>query len=79
MKVYIVRHGETDWNTEKRLQGRQDIPLNENGREVARKTAQGIRQISFDAAFSSPLSRARRRRRFCLKEGKHRFALMIAY
>ena len=59
MKVYIVRHGETDWNTEKRLQGRQDIPLNENGREVARKTAQGIRQISFDAAFSSPLSRAK--------------------
>ena len=59
MKVYIVRHGETDWNTEKRLQGRQDIPLNENGREVARKTAQGIRQISFHAAFSSPLSRAK--------------------
>ena len=47
MKVYIVRHGETDWNTEKRLQGRQDVPLNEKGRMIARKTARGIQHISF--------------------------------
>ena len=36
MELYIVRHGETLWNREKRLQGREDIELSEKGREVAR-------------------------------------------
>ncbi len=59
MKLYIVRHGKTDWNVARRLQGRADIPLNENGREIARKTAEGIRNIPIDFAISSPLSRAK--------------------
>lgn len=61
MKIYLFRHGETDWNKERRLQGQSDIPLNMLGRELAIKTAEALRQegISFDRAFSSPLQRAR--------------------
>ena len=59
MRLYIVRHGETQWNTEGRLQGQADIPLNEKGRAIARATAMGMKEIHFDAAFTSPLIRAR--------------------
>lgn len=58
MTVYLFRHGETDWNKEKRLQGQSDVPLNEFGRELAVKTAEALKDIRFDAAFSSPLCRA---------------------
>lgn len=58
MRLYIIRHGETPWNTELRLQGQTDIQLNENGRALAQKAAQGMHAISFDLAISSPLIRA---------------------
>lgn len=58
MIIYLMRHGETEWNKEGRLQGQSDIPLNELGLELAEKTAVGLRDIRFDAAFSSPLQRA---------------------
>lgn len=58
MKLYLLRHGETDWNKERRLQGQSDIPLNEYGVELAVRTAEGLRQTHFDAIFSSPLQRA---------------------
>ena len=48
MKLYIIRHGETVWNTEGRLQGKADIELNENGIRLARVTAEAMRDISFD-------------------------------
>lgn len=59
MKLYIIRHGETVWNTEGRLQGRADIELNENGIRLAQITAQGMKDIPFDLAITSPLKRAR--------------------
>ncbi len=59
MKVYIMRHGETDWNKEMRMQGQTDIPLNEYGKELARITGEGIKDIKIDYAFSSPLVRAK--------------------
>lgn len=59
MKIYLIRHGETDQNKRKCLQGRSDIELNEYGRELARKTAAGLADIPFDMIFSSPLKRAR--------------------
>lgn len=59
MKIYLIRHGETDQNKCKCLQGRSDIELNEYGRELARKTAEGLKDIPFDIIFTSPLKRAR--------------------
>lgn len=55
-----MRHGETDWNKQRRLQGQSDIPLNPYGVELAEKTAEGLKEIHFDAAFSSPLKRAQK-------------------
>ncbi len=58
MKIYMIRHGVTDWNVAKRMQGSTDIPLNEDGREVARKTSIGLKDVHFDRVYSSPLCRA---------------------
>lgn len=60
MRLYIIRHGETQWNVEGRLQGQTDIELNENGIRLARITAEGMRDIPFDLAITSSLSRARK-------------------
>lgn len=59
MKLYIVRHGETAWNKQKKVQGHSDIPLNEYGVYLAEQTALGLRDVEFDAAYTSPLIRAR--------------------
>lgn len=56
--LYIFRHGETDHNAQKRLQGWQDTPLNANGIAQAQSLAQKLSNISFDCIYSSPLSRA---------------------
>lgn len=58
MKVYLIRHGETDWNKEGKLQGRVDIPLNAEGRHVAELTREALQEVPFDVAFTSPLKRA---------------------
>lgn len=59
MKLYMLRHGRTAWNEAGKLQGRTDIPLNEEGRRSARKTGEELKNIPFSMAFSSPLQRAR--------------------
>ena len=58
MIIYLMRHGETDWNKARRMQGQSDIPLNAFGIELAEKTAEGLKDIKFDRIFSSPLLRA---------------------
>lgn len=58
MELYIVRHGETVWNAEKRLQGRVDVELNEMGRELAGETGRKLEETAFDKIYSSPLIRA---------------------
>ena len=60
MDIYLIRHGETDWNRMKKLQGTTDIPLNAYGIELAEKTAEGLKDIPFDRIYTSPLIRARR-------------------
>ena len=55
MELYIVRHGKTYWNDEKRIQGWADIELTESGRQVAFDSAEGMKDIHFDGIYSSPL------------------------
>ena len=58
MELYIVRHGKTYWNEQRKIQGWADIDLTEEGREVAVLSAEGMKDIHFDAIYSSPLKRA---------------------
>ena len=60
MRIYIIRHGETARNREKVLQGRSDMPLNENGIRQAEQAGRWFRQhdIRFARAYASPLIRA---------------------
>lgn len=60
MKLYIMRHGETDWNRQGMMQGSTDIPLNPYGIELAEQTRDGFLNegVVFDRIFSSPLVRA---------------------
>lgn len=58
MRLYIIRHGETEWNKVKRLQGQTDIPLAEEGIRLARETGKGMREEPIDLVISSPLTRA---------------------
>ncbi len=56
--LYIVRHGQTEWNVERRRQGRTDIELNETGIRQASIVKQKLADISFDICYASPLKRA---------------------
>lgn len=58
MELYIVRHGETEWNKDKLLQGSTDIPLSDNGRLLARLSGEALADTPFDRIYSSPLVRA---------------------
>ncbi len=56
--LYLVRHGETDWNREQRLQGTLDIPLNRAGVAQARRLADAFARLPITCIVSSPLARA---------------------
>jgi broad specificity phosphatase PhoE len=58
-ELYLVRHGETDWNRQRRIQGLTDIALNDTGREQARETARRLGSRPWDGVYTSPLGRAR--------------------
>lgn len=59
MEIYIVRHGQTEWNIDKRFQGRTDIKLTEEGVAMAVESGKNLLDVEFDKVFSSPLSRAK--------------------
>ena len=66
--LYIIRHGKTDWNTLHKLQGRTDVPLNEEGRLMAEKAREKYRDVHFDICFSSPLVRAKETAEILLRD-----------
>lgn len=59
MEVLFVRHGKTDWNNQKKMQGSVDIPLSEEGIEHAKIMAEKLQNSKIDVAFCSPLNRAK--------------------
>lgn len=71
MKILLVRHGETDFNKNKRIQGHTDIPLNETGENQAINAGSKISKYDVDAAFSSPLKRAKQTARLMLDNSKN--------
>ena len=58
MLVYFIRHGQTDWNAQRRFQGSKDIPLNEAGRTQAQEIAARFEHTTFSRIYHSPLMRA---------------------
>ncbi len=59
-EIFLIRHGETDWNAAGRLQGREDVPLNSNGEAQAHRLAEALHGLGIERIVTSYLSRARR-------------------
>ena len=76
-KLAIVRHGQTDWNLEKRIQGSTDIPLNSTGRAQAAETGLQLRRTRWDAIVTSPLLRAHESARIIAGELDHPAPLVV--
>lgn len=59
MKLFVTRHGQTDWNLQGIIQGKSDIPINENGRKQAQMTRDVLAKESIEYIITSPLIRAK--------------------
>lgn len=59
MSIYVVRHGQTEWNVAGKCQGKKDIELNEMGKKQAEETAKVLKNEEIDLIISSPLKRAK--------------------
>lgn len=57
-RIFAIRHGETAWNVDNRIQGQLDVPLNDRGRWQARRLAQALADEAIDVVYTSDLSRA---------------------
>lgn len=57
MVLYLIRHGETDWNVQNKIQGDTDIPLNQTGIKQANTLKEVLKNVSFDVCYTSPLER----------------------
>ncbi|HEY9887887.1 MAG TPA: histidine phosphatase family protein [Candidatus Obscuribacterales bacterium] len=70
-RLLLVRHGETEWNRQKRFQGQIDIPLNENGQRQGQQAAEFLKDVPIDAAVSSSLSRPKETAALILQHHPH--------
>ena len=68
--IYLARHGETEWNEKKLIQGHSDIPLNKKGEIQAKDLSKKLSHVKFAAVFSSDLIRARRTAEIIILEKK---------
>ncbi len=68
MLIYLIRHGQTNYNKQSRLQGQTDIDLNEQGRLLAGITGEALKNIKFDYIISSPLKRAMETARIIIRK-----------
>ncbi len=71
MKIYLMRHSETDGNRQRRIQGHSDIHLNRNGIKLAGLAAAGMAEIPFDLCYVSPLVRACETASIILSRNRH--------
>lgn len=62
MDIYLIRHGETDWNKKRKLQGQVDIPLNEFGKLLAKETAPALADVPFGGLLHKPAEKGGQRR-----------------
>lgn len=70
-RFLLVRHGETEWNRQKRFQGQIDVPLNEQGRVQAGQAAEFLKSVAIDRAVSSPMLRPKETAEIILKPHSH--------
>lgn len=68
--IYLIRHGETDWNRDKRFQGQTDIALNQSGRQQAELLIPAMNSLKIESAYSSNLIRAHETAQIALQELK---------
>ena len=68
MLLYVLRHGVTQWNKLKKVQGAMDIPLAPEGIELAKETGEALKDVHFDICFTSPLTRAKQTARYVLRD-----------
>ncbi|MCI5917932.1 MAG: histidine phosphatase family protein [Roseburia sp.] len=68
--LYIMRHGKTEWNALHKLQGRTDIPLNDEGKRMARQACEKYKELNIDVCYCSPLVRAVETAQIVLKNRK---------
>lgn len=66
MVLYVLRHGVTQWNRLGKVQGCAEIPLAQEGIDLAKRTGEALKDVHFDLCFTSPLSRARDTARYVL-------------
>lgn len=66
-RFLLVRHGETDWNRDKRFQGQIDVPLNDRGREQGANVAEFLKDVPIDRAITSPMLRPKETAELVLK------------
>lgn len=67
MKIYVIRHGQTNWNIEGRIQGKTDIELNNEGNKQALKIKSIIKDYNIDLIISSPLKEQEKQQKSLMK------------